>query len=117
MPVHKGGCSATAAQCFQCSGTPVCRISILPSAKTAPLQIGQGFARKKKKPIVRTDGHTDRHGLCLGRLGRGQLFVWGAVAFGAAAAAGGGGRQKGGPFGGFQGGSDQGGPPPQWQGC
>ena len=29
MPVHKGGCSATAAQCFQCSGTPVCRISIL----------------------------------------------------------------------------------------
>lgn len=64
-----------------------------------------------------TDTQTDAHGLCLGRLGWDRLFVWGAVAFGAAAAAGGGGRRKGGPFGGFQGGSDQGRPPPQWQGC
>ena len=63
-----------------------------------------------------TDKQTDAHGLCLGRLGWDRLFVWGAVAFGAAAAAGGGGRRKGGPFGSFQGGSDQGRPPPQWQG-
>ena len=85
-------------------GSPDCRFFFFPG-KTLP------------SPDGRTDTQTDAHGLCLGRLGWDRLFVWGAVAFGAAAAAGGGGRRKGGPFGGFQGGSDQGRPPPQWQGC